>query len=99
MQSKLKKQTTRKDPEASLQFGVGNGEKVVEERAGKTNQATRNEALKMIRFFRNKNCQTKLISSLTNRLETEMSYICWNLNKSLGTPWYNMLASMGEMGY
>lgn len=31
MQSKLKKQTPQKDPEAFLQFGVGNGEKVVED--------------------------------------------------------------------
>lgn len=35
MQSKLKKQTTQKDSEALLQFGVGNGEWVVEERTGK----------------------------------------------------------------
>lgn len=42
MQSKLKKQTTQKDPEALLQFGVESGEEVVEETTGKTNQTTRN---------------------------------------------------------
>jgi len=54
MQSKLKKQTTQKDPEASLELGVGNGEKVVEERTGKTNQTTKTQHKKRSRFFKNK---------------------------------------------
>lgn len=42
MQSKLKKQTTEKGPEALLQFGAGKGGKAVEARTGKTDQTTRN---------------------------------------------------------